>query len=585
MREGLSRLSPVLVLIAFCVPLFIGLGSTDLGNDEAIYSYAVESIITTGEWLAPRSSPSADEIFLEKPYLKLWIVAAPIRLGLLPLTEFGLRFWDALFGAASFLYVFLIGRHVAGWVCGLVAAIVLFAHAPVIFEHGFRSNNMDAAIVVAYCGGIYHYLRWTAAPAGRSRAVHIAAVAAFFHLGFMSKFVAAIFLPGVIGVCALLVPQHRDRLIEDRRRWAIATVATIAAVVPWFAYQHLRHGMAFWDIILGAHVVTRFTTFVDPSHVQPWHFYFTEGYRQFVRSGSAIWVGFGLLVLAVDAIRRRSADAWVVLAWAFLPALAISLGSSKLYHYFYPFVPPLALAAGYGVAVLARTGRRLVPLTKRLDGFHAAIPTAMRIGATAIIVAAVAVIVATAITGTFSFQIGDVTLFRNTSLLRPAILIILCVAAIDLRTAIGAALVLALSSSVPMPFAAVRENLWQLRANRQPLHLLAGCIREIDESRARLGLPSGTYAPVSDAFLHQYFFYLRGTGWLSNRIDEGAVRKALFEDGHERALVLDTPAYADFLQREGAPEALPAAIDYLKIVVLLPGPYSKCLATQAPVPR
>ena len=49
--------------------------------------------------------------------------------------------------------------------------------------------------------------------------------------------------------------------------------------------------------------------------------------------------------------------------------------------------------------------------------------------------------------------------------------------------------------------------------------------------------------------------------------------------------MLDTPAYADFLQREGAPEALPAAIDYLKIVVLLPGPYSKCLATQAPVPR
>ena len=45
-REGLSRLSPVLVLIAFCVPLFIGLGSTDLGNDEAIYSYAVESILT-----------------------------------------------------------------------------------------------------------------------------------------------------------------------------------------------------------------------------------------------------------------------------------------------------------------------------------------------------------------------------------------------------------------------------------------------------------------------------------------------------------------------------------------------------------
>ena len=37
-------------------------------------------------------------MFLEKPPLKFWIVAAPIRAGLLPHDEFGLRFWDAVFG-------------------------------------------------------------------------------------------------------------------------------------------------------------------------------------------------------------------------------------------------------------------------------------------------------------------------------------------------------------------------------------------------------------------------------------------------------------------------------------------------------
>jgi hypothetical protein len=194
-REGLSRLPPALVLIAFCLPLFIGLGSFDLDSDEAIYSYAVESILTGGDWLSPRSSPNPDDIFLEKPHLKLWIVAAPIRLGLLPLNEFGLRFWDALFGALSFVYLFLIGRRLAGWVCGLAAALVLFAHTPLIFDHGFRSNNMDAALVLAYCGGVYHYLRWASAPAGPSRIRHIAAVLAWFYLGFMTKFVAAIFLP------------------------------------------------------------------------------------------------------------------------------------------------------------------------------------------------------------------------------------------------------------------------------------------------------------------------------------------------------------------------------------------------------
>ena len=71
MREGLNQPWLVLVLLAFGFPLFIGLGSSDLANDEAIYSYAVESILTTGDGLSPRSSPNADITFLEKPPLKI----------------------------------------------------------------------------------------------------------------------------------------------------------------------------------------------------------------------------------------------------------------------------------------------------------------------------------------------------------------------------------------------------------------------------------------------------------------------------------------------------------------------------------
>ncbi len=73
-----------------------------------------------------------------------------------------MRFWDALFGAASFVYVFLIGTWLLNPVCGFIAVLLLFAHAPLVFSHGLRSNTMDSALVLAYCGGIYHYLRWIA---------------------------------------------------------------------------------------------------------------------------------------------------------------------------------------------------------------------------------------------------------------------------------------------------------------------------------------------------------------------------------------------------------------------------------------
>src|SRR5262245_23649958 len=200
---SISRPWLALVLALFCLPLFVGLGRTDVGHDEAIYTFAVDRILEIGDWLEPKSSPHEDVAFLEKPPLKFWIVALPIRLGLLPHDEFGIRFWDALFGGLGFLYVFAIGSRLAGPVCGAVATLILFVHWPLLFEHGLRSNNMEAALFLSYCGGIFHFIEWARVPSSAEAAKpsaarrHAVAVGLYFVLGFMTKFVAAIFLPMV----------------------------------------------------------------------------------------------------------------------------------------------------------------------------------------------------------------------------------------------------------------------------------------------------------------------------------------------------------------------------------------------------
>ena len=43
-----------LVVVFFCVPLFIGSNRTDVENDEAGYSFSVEKMLETGDWLTPR---------------------------------------------------------------------------------------------------------------------------------------------------------------------------------------------------------------------------------------------------------------------------------------------------------------------------------------------------------------------------------------------------------------------------------------------------------------------------------------------------------------------------------------------------
>jgi 4-amino-4-deoxy-L-arabinose transferase-like glycosyltransferase len=237
-REGLTRsLWPILVIAAFCAPLFVGLGRTDLENDEALYSFSVGWMLEHGDWLNPRASPNSAIVFLEKPPLKFWLVAAPIGLGLLPHNEFGLRVLDALLGGIAFLYVLAIGRRLTGPLCGAIAVMVLFVYEPLLFVHGLRGNNMEAPLVLAYCGGVYHWLAWARAGTGERRRNHVLALALFFFLGFMTKFVAVLFLPMVLGLATLAFAGPRRQLIDERRHWAVACGLFLLSAAPWFVYQ------------------------------------------------------------------------------------------------------------------------------------------------------------------------------------------------------------------------------------------------------------------------------------------------------------------------------------------------------------
>ena len=51
-----------------------------------------------------------------------------------------------MFGSLAFLYVFSFGRRLAGWSCGVVAVLMLYTFGDLIFTHGLRGNNMEAAL-------------------------------------------------------------------------------------------------------------------------------------------------------------------------------------------------------------------------------------------------------------------------------------------------------------------------------------------------------------------------------------------------------------------------------------------------------
>jgi 4-amino-4-deoxy-L-arabinose transferase-like glycosyltransferase len=583
-RQGLSRpFWLALVIAAFCLPLFIGLGRTDLENDEAIYSFAVDEILANGDWLNPRLSPDINNVFLEKPPLKFWIVAAPIRLGLLPHDEFGLRFWDALFGAIAFLYVFALGRRVGGPVCGAIAVMVLFVYGPLLFQHGLRGNNMEAPLMLCYCGAVFHYVVWAEAESVRARRWQLVPVALYFLLGFMTKFVAALFLPVFLSAAALSIRETRLRLRQDWVAWLGAALLVVVLAAPWFVYEYKREGEGFWRVILKEHVYTRFTTALDPSHVQPWDYYYRTVFNELQHMGMLWLVGVGAVLLCAAAFKRTPVLAVTIIAWFAVPLALMSLGTSKLHHYAYPFLPPLALAAGYAPAWLLREARGRVDAVMQAVQERLTAPRrwSAAVRNTCAIIACLALVLAvlTFVLGGVTWKVGGVIIFRNGHIARP-LLIALILGTLAGRGVFAARLILPVAVLLLLLPANAFEDTWrQTRTYNQPLHVARDCLMRVHDAEIQAGRrPLSLYAVGEHRwFLHSYYYYLRHLGWdRAVSLDAAAVQDGLFVQGRQRPVLLGESDYRAFKAQHLSEVQVVPALPLRESLLLMPGPYAPC---------
>ena len=595
----------VVVITLFCVPLFYNLGGIDNENDESIYSFSVEAMLKDGDWLTPKSPPSDTDPFLEKPPLKFWLVVAPIALGWLPANEFGERFVDALFGSLAFLYVFGIGRRLGGPVAGLASVMLLFAHERLVFEHGLRTNNMEASVLLAYCGGVYHFLAWRSVNPDVKR--HIFAMALFFVLGFMTKFVAALFLPIILVMAAAASHPDRVRVYRDWPVFVAAALLAIGLIVPWFVYQYHREGDAFIRVIFGEHVMKRFTAYLDPTHLNPWNYYLTEMWGALGADGVQVLTALGALMLAWRTVRRRSTEALVVVLWFCVPIGVMSTTTSKLYHYSYPFLPPLALAGGIVVGWLAaKLYRALAGPAAALDRLRRRMPgrlldvTAWQVTATMVALGAVLLSALTYAFDRLSVSVGPIML-RNSSLQRPAITAVALLLAGAPAACVRGALVAGLLLFV-MPVQAYHHNVALTKDRWSPYRDVRDCLRPIVASEVGLGKPAPGVWVEPASLSHRPFFYLRGLGPWQRRDHPSnqTVVMHLVVPQRYRPVLLSPQRYADVLNWIGQDRAaalgrasvlsgvdvatLEASLDDAIVGItpldqtflLLPGPYAPC---------
>ncbi len=608
MDRWLRRAGVLIIGVVFCVPLFVGLGLTDLAGDEATHSYTAERMLETGDWLNPIAAPTTDVVFLDKPPLKFWMVALPIRLGLLPDSEFGLRFLDAAMGGVAFLYIFAIGRRMAGWFCGVVALVILYSFDSLVFSHGLRESNMDAAVVLAHAGAVYHFIRWADARGARGSRLHAVAVGLFFLLGFMSKFVAVAFLPMMLGGAALELKAVREKAWRERRTWGIAAGVVAALAAPWFIYQTVQPDRQLWQVMLGSHVYQRFGTHLVVAHLKPWHYYFTDLFAQ-MRAAGTLWVVLaGGLLIHIRVLRERWLAGTVTLYWFWFPFVLMSLGTSKLRHYTYPFLPAVALAGGYfmGSAAhlivdvaagdpppwLSRLGRAL-----RVDRAVARVRDAVTaLGAAAsgtsrrrriahalrvAMLAAAAVglaLAATALIYPRRLKAGGLLFVRDPSVWRPA-LIAMAFGSVAGRARQTACIAVPLLLLTLLPVAWYRTALTRATTERHPLRTSRACIQSVrnEERAAGRATPAMLVYLPSGYYLHTYFYYYRHFGWDSRAgLSDAELLRMLDAPGEQRPVLLPRHRFTAVREAHDAPGVVRPFLQVDDVVVLLPGPYARC---------
>ncbi|HUO06595.1 MAG TPA: phospholipid carrier-dependent glycosyltransferase [Candidatus Binataceae bacterium] len=361
----------VLAALAAAILYLPGLGRPPLWEpDEGRYGEIAREMVDSGDYVTPRDN---FEVYLEKPPLVYWAEAAAVKV--LGPDELAVRLPAALFSIGEVAIVAVLAESIGGVTAGIYAAIAL-ALSPLFF--GFaRFATLDPALaffLTAAMGAFY------AAAQGESfdtagRRMWMLVSAGMLAFGTLSKGPVAILLGGAIALIWLAI---EGRLRTVARMPLLGCVAVFSVIaIPWFVQAEARNPGFLRFFFIHEHL-QRYTNLQEHGW-GPWFFI------PVTIAGAWPWIVFSPVGLAGmwrnrDDAAQRSAARFIAV-WFVVIFIFFSIPRSKLGTYILPAFPPLAIAAGCGMAQLAASGgllwRRIIARTAMLSGFIAVVGAAV----------------------------------------------------------------------------------------------------------------------------------------------------------------------------------------------------------------
>ena len=225
------KLTTVLLLFLFCLPLLVGLNASSLwDSNEAFYAQTPREMLQRGDWLIPYFNGRPR---LNKPPLAYWVVGAFYRV--FGVSVFWERFPMALLSIGTLLTTFALGRFLFNETAALLGAGVLATSFRFLILS--RRLMIDILLLLCLTAALAFFLIWL--KSGRRWAFLGTALA--LGLGFLTK--GPVIGVAVLSILAIVLVQGKFKQLRGAP-WTAAVMLIVLLVPAWFLLVAAEVG---WD--------------------------------------------------------------------------------------------------------------------------------------------------------------------------------------------------------------------------------------------------------------------------------------------------------------------------------------------------
>lgn len=340
-----------LYLLAFLLAALIifgfNLGELPLRDwDEGTIAQVAREIYRSNpdsnHWLYPTLG---EQPYLNKPPLIHIIIAAVYSL--FGISEWTTRLPTAMLTALSVPLIYCVGREIFLSRTPVIFSTLVYLTLLPVTRHG-RLAMLDGSLVCFYLLFVWFILL------SRKDLRACVGVAVSLGLVCLTKGIMIGLLLGAIAI--LFLYWDTPTLLKSKYFWS-TIVFGIIPVVIWYLCQFWHYGRQFLSTNLVDDTFSRIWTSVGQQTGPPWY-YLLE-----ITKYAWPWLLFFPSALRLAWQHRNLSWAKLVLLWSGFYLLAISIMTTKLPWYVFPFYPALAMAVGAYLSYLWQTPNRSYPRT------------------------------------------------------------------------------------------------------------------------------------------------------------------------------------------------------------------------------